>query len=85
MYKKVFMIRSISLNIGLKQHLRSLIEIMFILVIIMIGKTSMAQTAKPVPNAVFTVNSKTYNLDQFRGHKIMLGCSQHGAQVARSD
>ncbi len=71
-YKKVFMISGISLDMRLKQHLRSLIEIMFILVVIMTWKTSIAQTTKSAPNAAFTVNSKTYSLDQFKGHKIML-------------
>ncbi len=36
------------------------------------GNISTADAAVIAPNAAFTVNSKMYNLDQFRGHKVML-------------
>ena len=66
MYKKVFMVSDITSDIKLKQHLLNLAGIMLVAFIFLTGKISITQAAQAAPNAVFTVNLKTYNLDQFR-------------------
>ena len=72
MYEKVFMVSGITSDIKLKQHLLNLAGIMLVAFIFLTGKISITQAAQAAPNAVFTVNLKTYNLDQFRGRKVML-------------
>ncbi|NOZ83912.1 MAG: TlpA family protein disulfide reductase [Epsilonproteobacteria bacterium] len=72
MYKEIFMISDVTSSVRLKQHLLNSAGIMLISIILLTGKISITQAAQAAPNAVFTVNLKTYSLDRFRGRKVML-------------
>ena len=72
MHRKVLAYNVTTSDSKQKHRIVSLIVAVVALVIAMTVTVSVVQAAIKAPNAIFTVNSKTYNLDQFRGRKIML-------------
>ncbi len=72
MHGKVLAYNATASDSKQKHGLIGLIAAAFVLVIAMTVTVSAVQAAIKIPNAIFTANSKTYNLDQFRGRKIML-------------
>ncbi len=71
MFNKIFVYNTIPLFLKLKRYL-VIITAIFAFAAVINRNISTADAAVIAPNAVFTVNSKTYNLNQFRGRKVML-------------
>ncbi len=71
MFNKIFVYNTMPLFLKLKRYL-VITAAIFAFATVINGNISTADAAVIAPNAAFTVNSKTYNLAQFRGRKVML-------------
>jgi len=71
MYKEIFTTTPISVYTKLKKYLASMFSVAFFAIMLTMLSVTNAN-AVLAQNAPFKVGPKTYNLSQFKGHKVML-------------